>query len=99
MDWSAGDLVNLGLRLEWVPEGRRCPPRYAGLYDCSEDVLVSQMPQSQTYRSVDRSEIVRVWRLYASAGLGSKPGVAAWLGAGLLGLMAAAIGDCCSAAW
>ncbi len=73
--------------------------RYAGLYDCSEDVLVSQTPQSQTYYSVDRSEIVRVWRLYASAGLSSKPGVAAWLGAGLLGLMAAAIGDCCSAAW
>ncbi len=61
-------------------EGRRCPPRYARLYDCSEDVLVSQTPQSQTYYSVDRSEIVRVWRLHASAGLGSKPGVAAWPG-------------------
>jgi len=92
IDWNLRDLVSLGLRVEWLPEGRRCPPQYQTEFECVE--VIPSGPTTGV--GLDRTEAVRVWRVYAAVGAGSKPGVVAWLGAGVLGLLAATIGDCCS---
>lgn len=86
LDWNVHDVVLLGLRAEWVPEGRHCPPQYLTDYTCMENVWTSPT----TGYGIDRTEGVRIWRVYASAGVGSKPGVASWLGAGALGVLALA---------
>ena len=92
VDWNVHDLLSLGLRAEWVPEGRSCQPQFVTEYGgCIETIWTSPM----TAIGVDRSEAVRVWRLYAGVGLGSKPGVASWLAAGVLGLLAIGMHDCC----
>jgi hypothetical protein len=91
IDWNVRDVVNLGLRAEWVPEGRACPPQFVTEFSCEEVVWTSPT----TGRAIDRTESVRVWRVYAAAGVGSKPAVITWLGAGVLGLLAAGMSGCC----
>jgi len=93
-----GDLLSLGLRIEWVPEGGRCPPQYASPEGCYEYVP-DPGSGGMTGVVVDRTEAVRVWRVYAGAGVGSKPGAYSWLAAGTLGLLALLMSDCCSAGW
>lgn len=90
-----GDRVSLGLRIEWVPEGGRCPTQFASPEGCYEYVP-DPGSGGMTGVVVDRTVPVRVWRVYAAAGVGSKPGLYSWLAAGSLGLLALLMSDCCS---
>lgn len=89
VDVNLAELLQLGVRVEWMPEAGRCPLAAPGPDGCIEVI-----PQDGGGIGLDRTEPVRVWRVYLGAGVGSKLGVATWLLAGLGGLGAAIMGPC-----